>query len=135
MTGPTPQPTPETLPFWEGAAAGELRVQRCRSCERWYFYPRPFCPNCFSEDVEWKVASGDARLVSYVINYRPLPPFDPAKPILVALVQLAEGPTMMSNIVGVEPEPAAVRLDMPLRVTFTERGEYKLPVFTPAVAA
>jgi uncharacterized OB-fold protein len=135
MTGPTPQPTPETLPFWEGAAGGELRLQRCRSCEQWYFYPRPFCPRCSSEDVEWKTASGNARLVSYVINYRPLPPFDTGTPIVVALVELAEGPRMMTNITGVEPEPSALELDMALRVAFTPRGDYALPVFTPAVAS
>jgi uncharacterized OB-fold protein len=134
MTGPTPVPTPETLPFWDGAAQGELRVQRCRSCERYYFYPRPFCPRCFSQDVEWTTVSGDARLVSYVINYRPLPPFDPSVPIVVALVELAEGPRMMSNIVGVAPDPSALELDMPLTVSFAPRGDYALPVFTPAPA-
>jgi uncharacterized OB-fold protein len=133
--GPAPRPTPETLPFWEGAAAGELRVQRCHSCERHYFYPRPFCPRCFSDEVEWTVASGDARLVSYVINHRPLPPFDPSRPLVVALVELAEGPRMMSNIIGVEPEPSALELDMPLKVSFARRGDYALPVFTPAVTA
>jgi uncharacterized OB-fold protein len=138
MTGPTPVPTPETQPFWDGAAQGELRVQRCRTCGRHYFYPRPFCPKCFSEDVEWTTASGAARLVSYVINHRPLPPFDPAQPIVVALVELAEGPRMMSNIVDVAPDPASLELDMPLTVSFEKRGDYALPVFTPvnkAVAA
>jgi uncharacterized OB-fold protein len=135
MTGPTPVPTPETLPFWEGAAQGELRMQRCRSCARYYFYPRPFCPHCFSQDVEWTTVSGDARLISYVINHRPLPPFDPSVPLVVALVELAEGPRMMSNITGVEPVPSALELDMPLKVTFAPRGDYALPLFAPAVAS
>jgi uncharacterized OB-fold protein len=73
--------------------------------------------------------------VSYVINYRPLPPFDPARPLIVALVELAEGPRMMSSITGVEAEPSALELDMPLKVSFTRRGDFALPVFTPAVAA
>ncbi|MFK4038830.1 MFS transporter [Nonomuraea wenchangensis] len=132
MPGPAPVPIPETLPFWEGAANGELRVQRCASCERHYFYPRPFCPVCGSADVEWTTASGAARLLSYVINYRPLPPFDPATPVVVALVELAEGPRLMTNIVGVPPEPEHLELDMPLQVCFVERGEHTLPVFAPA---
>ncbi|GAA1713873.1 MFS transporter [Nonomuraea bangladeshensis] len=132
MPGPAPVPIPETLPFWEGAANGELRVQRCASCERHYFYPRPFCPACGSADVEWTTVSGAARLLSYVINHRPLPPFDPATPVVVALVELAEGPRLMTNIVGVPPEPEHLELDMPLQVCFVERGEHTLPVFAPA---
>ncbi|TDD45096.1 MFS transporter [Nonomuraea terrae] len=134
MPGPAPAPTPETLPFWEGAANKELRIQRCVSCARHYFYPRPFCPRCGSGDVEWTTVSGDARLLSYVINYRPLPPFDPGTPVIVALVELAEGPHMMTNIVGVEPDPEKLELDMPLKVTFVERENFTLPVFAAAKA-
>ena len=46
-----PEPTPETREFWEGAQRSELRIQRCRSCGKAYFYPRPFCPHCASRDV------------------------------------------------------------------------------------
>ncbi|GAA4535695.1 Zn-ribbon domain-containing OB-fold protein [Nonomuraea ferruginea] len=134
MPGPAPAPIPETLPFWEGAADKELRVQRCTPCSRHYFYPRPFCPRCGSEEVEWTTVSGDARLVSYIINYRPFPPFDPATPVVVALVELAEGPRMMTNIVGIAPEPENLELDMPLKAEFIEYEDYTLPVFAPAVA-
>ena len=68
-----PVPTPETQPFWDGCAAGELRLQRCTDCDQAYFYPRPVCPACGSVNVEWFTASGRARLYSYVINYRPAP--------------------------------------------------------------
>ena len=131
MPGPTPLPTPDTAPYWEGAAAGELRVQQCTSCTRHYFYPRPFCPHCGSSEVVWRVATGRATLVSYVINHRPIPVSD--TPVVIALVRLEEGPQLMSNIVGVAPEPANLPLDMPLQVTFEQRGEYAIPVFTPAV--
>ena len=83
MPGPTPVPTPDTAPYWEGAAAGELRIQQCTSCSEYYFYPRPFCPKCGSGDVEWRVTSGRASLVSYVINHRPVPPAVFAKHELV----------------------------------------------------
>ncbi len=132
MPGPTPLPTPDTAPYWEGAAAGELRIQQCTSCTEYYFYPRPFCPRCGSAEVEWRVTSGRATLISYVINHRTFPPED--APQVIALVRLDEGPQMMSNIVGVEPLPENLPLDMPLRVTFEQRGEYAIPMFTPAEA-
>jgi len=69
--------------------------------------------------------------LSYVINYRPTPPFDPATPIVVALVELEEGPHLMSNVVGVEADPEYLELDQQLEVMFIARGDMKLPVFTP----
>ena len=59
-----PVPTPETQPFWDGCAAGELRIQRCADCGRPYFYPRPVCPACASRNVAWFTASGRATLYS-----------------------------------------------------------------------
>jgi uncharacterized OB-fold protein len=127
-----PIPTPETQPYWDGAAAGELRIQRCRDCRQAYFYPRPLCPSCGSGDVEWFTASGRATLYSYVINHRPAPGFEADAPYAIAVVQLAEGPRMMTNLVGVAPTPEALELDMELRVAFEQRGDVTLPVFTPA---
>jgi len=131
MAGAIPIATPETLPFWQGANRGELRIQRCNACGKHYFYPRPFCPKCASLNVVWDTVSGKARLLSYIINNRPLPPFDRKTPIIVAIVELAEGPQMMTNIVGIAPNPELLILDMPLRVEFEERGEMRLPVFAP----
>lgn len=131
-TKPVPKATPETQPFWDGARAGELRLQRCNACGSAYFYPRPSCPRCGSQDVEWMRASGAARLYSYVINHRPAPGFEDDGPYVIAVVELAEGPRMMTNIVGIEPDPDNLVLDMPLRVTFTQRGDMSLPVFEPA---
>lgn len=130
--GPVPKPTPETLPFWEGTAAGELRIQRCNTCERFYFYPRPFCPHCNSDDVEWRVTSGHGTLASYIINYRPMPFFELEGPQIIALVELDEGVRMMSNLVGVEPVPEKLVLGMRLTVSFDPRGDQFLPVFAPA---
>lgn len=128
--GTVPVPTPETAPFWAGTLAGELRIQHCKSCGKYYFYPRPFCRYCQSRDVEWRTVSGAGRLVSYVINYRPLPPADPAQPQVIALIELDEGPRMLSNIVGVAPEPENLPLDARVRVQFEPRGEQALPVFS-----
>ncbi|MBV9325691.1 MAG: Zn-ribbon domain-containing OB-fold protein [Chloroflexi bacterium] len=127
--GTVPVPTPETAPFWAGTLAGELRVQRCNACGRYYFYPRPFCRYCASRDVEWRTASGTGRLISYVINHRPLPPAAPDRPQIIALVELDEGPRMLTNIVGVIPEPEELPLDAAVRVDFEPRGDQALPVF------
>lgn len=125
-----PTPTPETAPYWEGARAGELRIQRCRACTQAYFYPRPYCPQCGSADVEWFVASGRATLASYIISERAAPGFD--APYAIAIVELEEGPRMMTNIVEVEPTPERLVLDMALEVRFEDRGEITVPVFAPA---
>ncbi|GAA5067653.1 hypothetical protein HNP84_005678 [Thermocatellispora tengchongensis] len=129
---PVPKPTPDTLPFWEGAAAGELRVQRCTACARHYFYPRPACPRCGSQDVEWVATGGRATLYSYVISHRPAPGFEHEGPYAIAVVELEEGVRMMTNIVNVEATPENLVLDMPLRVVFEERGGVRLPLFEPA---
>lgn len=132
MDLPVPRPTPETAPYWKAAAQGELHMQQCNACRKYYFYPRPTCPYCRGSEVTWRAVSGRARLVSYVINQRPLPPFDPKTPLVIGLVELEEGPRMMTNIVDVEAVPAALELDMELSVRFVTRGDQKLPVFAPA---
>jgi uncharacterized OB-fold protein len=128
-----PKATPDTAPFWEAAQEGRLRIQRCNDCGRHYFYPRAFCRYCQSNNVEWVDATGRALLSSYVINNRPLPGTEEASPI-IALVTLEEGPQLMTNIVGVEPEPASLPLDLPLMVAFEARGATMVPVFTPESA-
>ncbi len=126
-----PVPTPETQHYWQGALAGELRLQRCESCNQAYFPPRPFCPMCSSPRVQVFLASGKATLYSYTISHRPVPGFTP--PFAIAVVQLAEGPRMMTNLVEVEQSPDALTLDMALQVTFLRiDDDIALPVFRPA---
>ena len=98
-------------------------------CGRHYFYPRSFCPRCQSAEVEWTDVSGRGRLISYVINYRPMPPADGDVPQVIALVELEEGVRMMTNIVGSPAEPEALPLDAPVSVAFEPRGDLKVPVF------
>ncbi|HXK33905.1 MAG TPA: Zn-ribbon domain-containing OB-fold protein [Dehalococcoidia bacterium] len=131
-----PAPTPETQEFWDGARRGELRIQRCRSCGKAYFFPRPFCPNCSSRDVEWFTASGRGKLYSYIINHRAAYGWDDAVPYCIAVVELEEGPRMMTNIVGVEITPENLPIDMPVEVTFEKQtDEITLPLFKPAGSA
>lgn len=125
-----PQPTPETQPFWDGTKTGELRLQRCDACAHAYFPPRPFCPKCASRKVSWFKASGRATLYSYVIHHRPVPGFTP--PYSIAVVELAEGPRMMTNIVNCPQTPEALQLDMPVEVTFIKLSDaIALPQFQP----
>jgi uncharacterized OB-fold protein len=125
-----PQPTPETQPFWDGTLAGELRLQRCDQCDHVYFPPRPFCPSCAERKVSWFKASGKAKLYSYVIHHRPAPGF--TAPYSIAVVELEEGPRMMTNIVGCPQTPEALQLDMPVEVTFEKLSDkIALPLFKP----
>lgn len=126
-----PKPTPETQHYWDGAKEGELRLQQCNSCDKVYFPPRAFCPECGSRDVKVIKASGKGRLYSYIINHLPAPGFE--GPFAVAIVELEEGPRLMSNILECEQTPEALQLDMPLEVTFEKlTDEITLPQFKPA---
>lgn len=127
-----PEATPATAPFWDGVRAGVLRLPRGRTTGRCFFYPRPFSPFDPTEEVEWIDASGRATLVSYIINHRPVPGVEVLSPV-IALVRLEEGPTLMTNIVDIDPDPANLTLDMPLRVVFRPAGDAVLPVFVPEV--
>ncbi len=128
---PMPVPTPETRHFWDGTRAKELRLQRCDACRHTYFPPRPFCPKCASRKVSVFKASGKAKLHSYVIHHRPAPGF--TTPYAIAVVELDEGPRLMSNIVECPQTPEALVLDMPLEVTFeAQSDQITLAFFKPA---
>jgi uncharacterized OB-fold protein len=126
---PTPDDT--TRSFWTGAEQGQLLIKRCRNCERAYFYPRPFCPHCWSEEVEWEVASGRARLYTWSVVYvNDLPPFADQVPYIAAIVDLDEGPRMMTNVVDCPVHN--LKAGMPLQVAFRHQAEgVTVPVFRP----
>ncbi len=144
-----PEPTPESAEFWVGLRRHQLRIQYCRVCAHHYFYPRPFCPQCWSTDVEWDTVSGRATLESYVVSYRPAPGYEDRVPYVIAVVTLIEGPRMMSNIIGVgldrETSPKRIAqllpADLPLEVVFEEVGVFAdgealvLPLFRPTLAS
>ncbi len=128
---PLPQATPETQEYWDGLKRHELRIQRCKTCNRGYFYPRPFCPRpgCHSQDVEWITASGRGTLHSYVIAHRGHPAFE--APYVIAVVELEEGGRMMTNIVSVD-DPTADQLpvDAPVEIVYDDvDDEVTLPKF------
>ena len=125
-----PTPDAETQPFWDGAAEGRLLLRRCADCGRAHFYPRRFCPTCWSADVTWEDASGKATLYTWsVVHANDLPPFKDRVPYVAAVVDLAEGPRMMTNIVGCDPD--VLRIGMDLAVEFEAREDFAVPVFRP----
>ncbi|MGO9264759.1 MAG: Zn-ribbon domain-containing OB-fold protein [Candidatus Binataceae bacterium] len=129
---PLPAVTLETAPYWDAARRHELHIQRCAACGQHQFYPRIYCAQCFSDRVEWIKASGRAKVTTFTIVRRPVSPaFADDVPYVVALVTLAEGPTMMTNIVGCAPEKVAI--GMPVEVTFEDwTEEISIPKFKPA---
>ncbi|MFI1223008.1 MULTISPECIES: Zn-ribbon domain-containing OB-fold protein [unclassified Streptomyces] len=117
-----PEPDAFTRPYWDAAAEGHLLLRRCAGCGRAHHYPREFCPYCWSEDVGWERASGEASLYTWsVVHRNDLPPFGSRVPYVAAVVDLAEGPRMMTEIVGCAH--TGLRIGMGLTVTFRDRGE------------
>ena len=115
--------------FWEGADAGELRVQRCGGCARLRHPPAPMCPHCQSLDWEAERSAGRGAVYSYTVLHHPrIPPFD--YPNVVALVELDEGFRLLSNLAGVDHRK--VRVGMRVAVSFEQvEPGLSLPLFRP----
>lgn len=97
MTTPTsfPNPTSVSAPFWEGAAQGVLRLQRCQSCHRAHHYPRVMCPFCGSQDLEWRDATGWGIVYSFAHQ-----PSRDGDGVMIILVDLEEGPRVLAVLEG-----------------------------------
>jgi uncharacterized OB-fold protein len=126
---PQPQPDALTAPFWEACRREVLEVSACADCEHRFLPPGPCCPRCWSPRLALQEVSGRGRVFSFAVYRRTYHPAFPA-PYVVALVELDEGPRLISNIVGCAPEEVAV--DMPVEVRFEVAGDFTLPRFTPA---
>ena len=122
----------ESRPFWDGLRDGKLLIKHCTACDAFHYYPRPFCPSCWSDDVEWYEASGRATVYTYSTVYvNDLPPFGPQVPYVAAVVELEEGPRMMTRLVDCTKDD--ITLGMPVEVTYTDLDdELKIAVFRPA---
>jgi uncharacterized OB-fold protein len=127
-----PTPDFETQAFWDAAREQRLLIRHCDACGEYHFYPRPFCPACWSREVEWVEASGRATLYTWsVVHSNDLPPFPDRVPYVAAVVDLEEGPRMMTNVV--DCEFAALRVGMALAVRYRETTDtITIPVFAPA---
>ena len=128
---PVPKPTPETQPFWDGCAEGQLRLQHCSDCQHVQYPPRKLCSGCFSTNVAWRSASGRGTVLSWSIVVAPgAPGFDTEVPFISVIISLEEGPTMLSVLRACEADQ--VEFDMPVKVVFEQRSEsIFVPYFRP----
>lgn len=131
MSGkPTPLPDAETQPFWDAAREGRLTIQRCNGCGSHIFYPRIVCPSCMSDDIAWVDATGRATVHSVTVVHRAPGPFRDEAPYAIALVELEEGPRMMTRILT--DDPAGVGIGDRVAVRFEPQGDGPpLPFFAP----
>lgn len=111
-------------PYWQAAREGRLLLKLCRACGKSHYYPRPLCPFCMSSDTEWREASGKGSIYSWSVERRATPPY------AIAFVALAEGPTLLTNIVDCNLDALAIGQQVTL--AFETRDEQPVPVFRPA---
>jgi len=101
---PVPQPSASEAPFWKSAAEGELKLQRCTSCERFQHYPRGLCRSC-GGTVEYAPVSGRGEVHTFtIIRQYGAPPFKDELPYVVAMIELEEGVRVMTNLRDCDPE-------------------------------
>jgi uncharacterized OB-fold protein len=131
---PLPTPQPESDHYWERAKAHELWLMRCDDCGSAYFYPRAICPHCFSRNTRWFPSAGQGTLYAFSIVHRaPRPAFQDRVPYITALVELEDGVRVPTNLVEVEPDPARIKIGMPVEVVFDDvTPDITLPKFRPA---
>ncbi|MFF3450933.1 bifunctional MaoC family dehydratase N-terminal/OB-fold nucleic acid binding domain-containing protein [Streptomyces sp. NPDC002667] len=127
---PRPVINRDNAGFWEGVARHRLLIQRCTDCGALRFPWLPGCGACGGPDWDTVASGGEGTVYSYVVmHHPPFPAFDP--PYAVALVELAEGVRIVSNVVGVPHDE--VRIGMPVRLAFQRCDEeLELPVFRAA---
>ncbi|HZP40124.1 MAG TPA: Zn-ribbon domain-containing OB-fold protein [Candidatus Binatia bacterium] len=128
---PLPRIDEESRGWWEGLARHELWLQRCRDCGTTRFYPRAVCPSCLSSATEWVRARGRGTVYSFTVTHQnQAPGFRGELPYVLAIVELDEGPRLMTNIVGCAPD--AVRIGLPVEVVFEDvTPEVTLAKFRP----
>ena len=127
-----PTVTPVNRPFWEGCARGELLIQRCTSCSKMRYPAAIVCPTCLSAESKWERVSGAGTVFSFVVFHRAYHPSREGKvPYNVSLIELDEGPILLSNVVDVDH--ATMEVGQPVRVAFESIDQdLAIPVFKPA---
>jgi uncharacterized OB-fold protein len=121
-----PYGDPISEPFWKAATRREFVIQKCRRCAAYQFYPRPFCLACFADDIEWVPAAGTGTIYSLTTVRRQVFPDFPV-PYVNAVVELDEGPRLLTTIVG-----ATSAIGDRVRVVWKERvSAPPLPLFEP----
>ncbi len=115
----------ETKVFWDAAREGRFLVPFCSACGKAHWYPRAICPFCASDKIEWRNASGKGTIYTFSVMRRAKDPY------AIAHVTLAEGPTMLTNIVDYDFDK--LKIGQPVTVVFQEtEGGPPAPMFKPA---
>lgn len=136
MSSEYPKPIPTVQPwteeFWRATKKHKLLIQECQTCSSLIFYPRKYCPQCWSADLGWREASGKAKVYTFaVMRDQVEPKFMPDLPYVLAMVDLDEGIRMMTRIV--ECDPAVVEIGLDVDVTFQDiTDQHALPLFRPS---
>lgn len=127
---PMPTITPVNRPYWDGLAEGELRFQRCGSCGNAWLPAREECPGCLSSEVSWEPSQGRGKIVSWVVYHQAVhPSFADRVPYNVAVVELDEGPRLISNILAPEDTLA---IERPVEVRIERESEVSVARFVLA---
>lgn len=130
LSRPVPHVTPETERYWSAAADGRLLLRECLDCGLTYHYPRALCPDCFSEDVDWREAAGTGEVYSYSVT-RSMSGWPEADlPLIVAYVELDEGPRLVTNL-DCDPDNVAVGTQVEARFADVNAADVAVPVFVP----
>ncbi|WP_137152680.1 Zn-ribbon domain-containing OB-fold protein [Devosia sp. FKR38] len=131
---PVPQVTDATRPYWEAARESRLSLPKCGACGDVFFPPRQKCPACRSDQIAWITASGEAEIVSFsAVHMQPFEGYADHFPYVLAIVRLAEGPQLMTNIVDCDVD--ALRIGDGVSVCFEARGDgARIPQFRPGRA-
>lgn len=125
--------TPRTRDWWAAAARGELLLQSCTTCGHLQHYPRIVCAKCWSESLEWVPAAGQGTIWTFTVVHRPgHPGWEADAPYVIALVELDEGPRLMTNIVGCPAESVHVGQRVTTTTAVPADGSPVLIVFEPA---
>ncbi|WP_431803870.1 Zn-ribbon domain-containing OB-fold protein [Halobacillus andaensis] len=124
---PGPTITPVSKPFWDSIKEGILSLQQCDECREWIFYPRNHCPHCFHDSLTWKQASGNGKLKTWSVIHRAgHPAWQEYTPYIVGVVQLAEGPSLLTHLPIKE---ADLVYNMEVTLDIHSVGPHPLPFF------
>jgi uncharacterized OB-fold protein len=127
----SPHRNPETAEFWDACAEGRLVLPRCDDCGDLFWYPRLVCPVCGSQSVTYTEVSGRGTIYARAVMRRGDGPYREVAPYVLAMVQLEEGPTMMTNIVGADPETIVVGQAVHVVFDRVPDGTDAVPRFAP----
>ena len=132
VRAPGPVLTPETEPFWRSVRERQMELPRCQACGHFFFPPSGFCQFCWSPDIKWEPVAGTGRVFSFVTFQRLYnPAFADLLPYAVAVIELDEGPRLMSRITGVDV--SKINCDDRVAVRYEELPDGNvLPLFAPA---